>query len=320
MQIEIQVKDYTGIAVEKKKTVVTEVEIANKIEQDLDSLAEFVSVKGQKLIDGLIAVFDFCGRVDGKEFDGGKAENYELEIGSGMFIPGFEDQMLGMAIGEERVLKLQFPKDYQAEHLAGRDCEFTVRLNDIKRKQIPSLTDETVAKLNLESIKTVADYKELVQKFLFAEKERFNNNQAIDAIYQKLFQNNPFDIPAEMIDISVDKEVERAKSQAEQYCVPFEMFLQYQGIASEQEYKQIVANGVERLMRRDLILTAIAKKENLQVLDEEFENYYKMFAEKQNVSIEKAKETYSKDFLASKIILFKAEDFIVANAVITIVE
>ena len=320
MEIEISVKNYKGIEVQKHKATVSELEIAQKIEQDLQSLSTLENVEGVSLQNGLIAVMDFVGRMDGKEFEGGKGQDYSLEIGSGTFIPGFEDQMVGMKIGEERVLKLKFPENYQATQLAGKDCEFTVNLKQIQKRVSPSLTNETVEKMEIEGVKNVEEYKELVSAALLAEKERYFNNQAIDAIYQKLFDENPFEIPAEMVNVSVEKEVERAKAQAKAYQIPFEIFLKYQGIDTEEEFKKLIFEGVERLMRRDLVLNAIAKAEKIEVSEEEFENYYKMFAENQKMDIEKVKEQFPKEMLASKILLFKAEDFVVSNAKITIIE
>ncbi len=319
MQIEIQVKDYIGVEAKKQKATVSELEIAQKIEQDLASFNTLKDIENAPLQSGLIAVFDFVGRVDGKEFEGGKAENYSLEIGSGMFIPGFEDQMIGMNVGDERVLKLKFPENYEPS-LAGKDCEFTVKLHKIQQKVTPALTDETVVSMGIKDISTVAEYKELVSKSILYEKEKYYNNVAIDSIYDKIFASNPFDIPKEMVDVSVAKEIDRAKEQANAYNIPFEIFLKYQGIDSEEEFAKQIYSGVENLMRRDIILTAIAKKENIQVTDEEIENYYNMFAQHQNVSADQIKEQFSKEYLASKILLFKAEDFIVSNAKIEIVE
>ena len=178
---EVEVKDYKGIEAIKEVALVTDEDIEKEINRVLGNSADLEVVEEGSLENGQTAVFDFCGKVDGVEFEGGKAENYSLEIGSGQFIPGFEEQMVGMKVGEEKTLKVKFPEQYAAE-LAGKDAEFDVKLHEIKKRVLPELNDEFVAGLEIDGVKTVDAYKVMVKETLQADKEEASKNKFEDDV------------------------------------------------------------------------------------------------------------------------------------------
>lgn len=195
----VEAKDYVGIEVTKEDTKVTPTELENEINRALTNAAELELVEEGELEKGNVAVFDFCGRVDGVEFEGGKAENYSLEIGSGQFIPGFEDQMVGMKNEEERIVKVTFPEQYTPE-LAGKDAEFTVKLHEIKKRVLPELNAKYVKGLEIEGVTTVKQYKDMLKENLAKEKEEASKNKFEDDVLTKLVENNPVKIPEEMVE------------------------------------------------------------------------------------------------------------------------
>ena len=312
---EIDVKDYKGIEAVKEIALVTDEDIEKEINRVLSNSADLEVVEEGTLEKGQTAVFDFCGKVDGVEFEGGKAENYSLEIGSGQFIPGFEDQMVGMKVGEEKTLKVKFPDQYAAE-LAGKDAEFDVKLHEIKKRVLPELNDEFVANLEIEGVKTVDAYKAMVKDNLQSEKEEASKNKFEDDVLTKLCENNPVVIPEEMIEDSINRRVEQLENQAKMYGLNAELLLKYQGVESLDQYKELLRPGIKTSIQEEVILEAIAKVEKLKLTKEDYEKYYAQIAKYQNKDVKDIKAQLPKDSVKDRFTLFKARDLVLESVVL----
>ena len=203
---EVTLGEYKGIEVKKEAVKVGAKDVNEFIDRILKQHASLESVEGQALEKGNTAIFDFEGSVNGVKFEGGTATNYTLEIGSGQFIPGFEDQMVGMNIEETKDVVVTFPENYQAKDLAGKEAVFKVTVHEIKKKVLPELTDEFVSEeLELENVKTVKDYKEYVKDVITKEKTEASDNKYADDIITKVVKNAKMDLPSELVDEEVEK-------------------------------------------------------------------------------------------------------------------
>lgn len=311
----VELQEYKGLEVVKEEVVVSEEDIEKEINRVLANSAELEVVEEGKLEKGNVAVFDFCGRVDGEEFEGGKAENYSLEIGSGQFIPGFEDQMVGMEIEEEKVLKVKFPEQYQ-ENLAGKDAEFTVKLHEIKKRVLPELNDDFVKGLEIEGVETVDAYKVMVKDNLTNEKVEASKNKFEDDALTLLCEKNPVVIPQEMIDAEVDNRVKKLESQASQYGFPVDVFLKYQGIESVDQYKELLVPGVKTTIQEELIFDAIVKAEKVKLDKEDYDKYYAEIAKYQRKDLKEVKKALPKANVKERFLLFKARDIVLESVVV----
>lgn len=311
----VELQEYKGLEVAKEEVVVSEEDIEKEINRVLANSAELEVVEEGKLEKGNVAVFDFCGRVDGVEFEGGKAENYSLEIGSGQFIPGFEDQMVGMEIEEEKVLKVKFPEQYQ-ENLAGKDAEFTVKLHEIKKRVLPELNDDFVKGLEIEGVETVDAYKVMVKDNLTNEKVEASKNKFEDDALTLLCEKNPVVIPQEMIDAEVDNRVKKLESQASQYGFPVDVFLKYQGIESVDQYKELLVPGVKTTIQEELIFDAIVKAEKVKLVKEDYDKYYAEIAKYQRKDLKEVKKALPKANVKERFLLFKARDIVLESVVV----
>ncbi len=312
---EVEVKDYKGIEVVKEIALVTEDDVQKEIERTLSNSADLEVLEDGVLANGHTAVFDFCGKVDGVEFEGGKAENYSLEIGSGQFIPGFEEQMVGMKVGEEKTLQVKFPENYHAE-LAGKDAEFDVKLHEIKQRVLPELNDEFVANLEIENVKTVDEYKTMVKTNLQTEKEEASKNKFEDDVMNKLCENNPFTIPSEMIEDNVNRRVEQLENQAKAYGLTAELLLKYQGVESLEQYKELLRPGIKSSIQEEIILEEIAKVEKLKLAKEDYDKYYEQIAKYQNKEAKEIKKQLPKESVKERFLLFKARDLVLESVVL----
>ena len=199
---EVELGQYTGIEVEELSTEVTEKDVENELEKLLQNHAEIV-VKEGAVENGDTAVIDYEGFKDGVAFEGGKGENHPLVIGSNSFIPGFEEQLIGMKTGETKEINVTFPKEYHAADLAGADATFKVTLHEVKTRELPTLDDEFVKDLDREGIETISDLKADLEKTLKDQKETAARNHVIDTVVEKVTENAKFEIPSEMIDSEV---------------------------------------------------------------------------------------------------------------------
>lgn len=313
---EVVAKDYLGIEATKEDVVVTDEELEKEVNRNLANSADLEVVEDGAIEKGSVAVFDFCGSVDGVEFEGGKAENYSLEIGSGQFIPGFEDQMLGMKNGEEKVVKVKFPEEYHASDLAGKDAEFKVVVHEIKKRVLPELNEDYVKGLEIEGVETVDAYKAMLKENLEKEKAEASKNKFEDDVLTKLLENNPVDIPQEMVDTQINNKVAQLEAQAKQYGLTADLLLKYQGVESVEQYKELLAPGIKTSIQEEFVLDAIVKAEKLKLDKEDYEKYYAQIAEYQHKEVKEVKAKLPKSEVKDRFLLFKARDLVLESVVL----
>ena len=265
---EAKVADYKGIEVKKVSTRVTKKEVEEELERIREKNARIVTVEDRDLKDGDISVIDFEGFVDGVAFDGGKGENFELTIGSGQFIPGFEDQMVGMKIGEERDVNVKFPEEYHAENLAGKDATFKVKLHEIKEKVLPELDDEFAK--DVSEFDTLEEYRKDLNKKVKERKENQAKATKEQEAIEKFIEKVEVVIPDGMIDEEVEKMVEEMNANLSYQGLNIDQYLQYMGITLE-DYKKEMRAQAEKRIKLNLGLEAVAKEEKVEISDEEID-------------------------------------------------
>lgn len=313
---EIKLGDYTGVKVDLLPVEPSDAEVEAEINRKLEQNAEMVLKEDGKLENGDTAVFDFSGSVDGEKFEGGTAENHELVIGSGSFIPGFEDQMIGMASEEEKDVVVTFPEDYQEKSLAGKEAVFAVKLHEIKQRVVPTLDEDFVKELNLDGVETVEDYKKHVYEELKSGKEKQNENFLRQTVIEKVTANAEFELPEEMIKDETQRMDENSKNQIKQYGLDFAMYLQYMG-KTEEQYREELAVQAKKTLSEQFVINEIAKAENLSANEEEITKKYDEIVEQyksQNVTLEQAKQAIPESAIISEIAYAKAIDFLVDSA------
>lgn len=313
----VQLGAYKGIEVKKPSLQVTDAEVEAEIKKELEKSAEMVLKEEGVLENGDTAVFDFAGSVAGVPFEGGTAENHELVIGSGQFIPGFEEQMVGMKLEEAKDVVVTFPADYHEASLAGKEAVFAVKLHEIKVRQIPALDDEFVKDLNLEGVDTVEAYQNKLRGDLAAAKIERSKNDVTNQVVQKVVEGAVFDVPEEMILEETQKMREQTERQMKGYGLDFKTYLQYMGKTEEQYTEEIKAEA-GRNLKAQLTIEAVGKAENFAISDEEIEAKYLDVVEQyksQNVTLEQAKAAIPLDAVKEEIRFRKALDFLVESAV-----
>ena len=265
---EATVKDYKGIEVKKVSTRVTKKDVEAELEKIREKNARIVTVEDRELKNGDISIIDFEGFTDGKAFEGGKAENYDITIGSGQFIPGFEDQMIGMKVDEQRDINVKFPEEYHAKDLAGKDATFKVKLHEIKEKVLPEIDDEFAK--DVSEFDNLEDYKKDLNKKIKADKENHAKmdmeQEAIDKFIEKVEVN----IPEEMIDSEVDKMIEEMNANLSYQGLNIDQYLQYMGTTLD-EYKKQMRDQAQRRIKLDLGLEYVAKEEKVEVEDKDID-------------------------------------------------
>ena len=284
---EVELIQYTGLPFEALSKKVLKKDVDAAINNALNNKAENVLVDSPAKLSDTV-VIDFEGFVDGVAFEGGKAENYELTLGSGAFIPGFEDQLIGSVAEEEREVNVKFPENYHAD-LANKDAVFKVKVHEVKQRVVPVLDDEFVADLEIEGVKTVEEYRTYTENNLKQAKEKEYEDDYLDKLLKALVETNPIDVPEVMIENQAKDIEERYKKQAEQYKIPFDMFLQFQGLTEEQ-FKEHAKLQATNQIKIDLIMEAVIKKENFPVKDSEVEKLYQEIADHNGVTLDQAKQ------------------------------
>jgi trigger factor len=309
---DVTLGDYKGLEATYLKTSVkgsdVELELQNMLKKD-----GTLEPKEGELLVGDTAIFDFEGFLEGKPFEGGKAENYELEIGSNQFIPGFEEQMVGMTPGEEKDLHVTFPENYQAENLKGKAVVFKVKLHDIKTKKPAELNDTWVEGLKREE-KTVDTLKEALKKELKDKKERSAKQQFENDIITKVLDGVTVDIPKSMIKKEAQGQIEQIKNQAKQYNIPYEQFLQFSGMTPEMFEKQAETDAASRV-KMNLVFEAVAHAEKLEVSDEKIDTEYKNLAEKHKLELDYVKKVVRKEQLKKDLLPQLGYELVLESAV-----
>ena len=287
---EVKLGKYKGFDIKKEEAKVSKKEIEDTIYNMRTRYAEDV-VKEGPIADGDIAIIDFEGFVDDKAFEGGKAENYSLKIGSGTFIPGFEDQLIGLKEGDEKEVKVTFPKDYHAEDLKGKEAVFKVKVHEVKEVHIPEIDEDFFADLGMEGIDTKEALEAEISDNIITRKETENENKYIDALLEKAAEDMEVDIP----DVMINEELDRMINQYKEH-------LQMQGLSLEQFYKftnsdemtlrdQMKEEAVKRITYR-LMLEEIAKVEKIEISDKDAEAEAAKMAEKYQMKKDEFLQTF----------------------------
>lgn len=312
---EVELGEYFGVEVTKESTEVNEEDVNSHVERDLKSKANLEVVDEGTLELGNTAVFDFEGFVDDVAFDGGKAENYSLEIGSGQFIPGFEDQMVGMKPSEEKKVVVTFPEDYQAENLKGKEAVFVVKLHEIKKRVLPELNDEFVKELEIEGVNNVDEYKAHLNEHIAKEKLEASENKFEYDVITKVCENAKVDIPEVLIARRKESMLNQEEQRVQGYGITFEQLLAYQGMTLEQYKEQITIPATQDVLR-ELVLNKIIEVEKVDLTDEDYEIGYEKIAKIYNQEVETIKKQLPQDRITYHFLLEKTVNLLKEKAVI----
>ncbi|MCK9234890.1 MAG: trigger factor [Acholeplasmataceae bacterium] len=310
---EVKLGVYKDIEVKEIKTTVSDSEVNAEIKMLLSEKAQLVLKETGALEFGDTAIFDFEGFLNDEPFEGGKAESYQLEIGSNQFIPGFEDQMVGMNAGEEKDLDVTFPENYQAENLAGQAVVFKVKLHEIKIKELPELNDEFVKSLERENVETVEALQAETKKDLEAQKANEADQLLTSTIIDKILETAEIDLPQAMIEQENNQQIDNIKRQAQQYGLEYEMFLQMNGLTPEQLDAQLTVESEKRLLT-SLAMEEIGKVEGITVSKEELDEKYTELSEQYQMAVEEIKRYVPEQVLEQDIIISKAFQFVKDHA------
>ncbi len=311
---EVTLGEYKGVKVLKKNLTVTDEEIENELKNMAAKDMTLVEKEENELALGDTAIFDFTGLLDGVPFEGGTANNYELEIGSHQFIPGFEEQMVGMKKDEERDLNVTFPENYSAENLKGKAVVFKVKLHEIKVKNYPTIDDEYVKQLGKENIDTVIKLKEDIKNNLTKNKTTQEENRILDDAMNKISANAKIDIPSEMIDFERDNMRKNVERQAKQYNLDLDTFLQLTGTKKE-EFEMNLMKEATKKVRYGLVIEEISKTENIIATTEEIDAKLNEIASMYKMDLEEIKKHVSTDDAKEEVIYHKTLKFITENVI-----
>ena len=307
---------YKGVKIEKIDTEVTDEDIDKEIKREQEANARTITVEGRPVKDGDTAVIDFEGFIGDKAFEGGKGENYPLVIGSGSFIPGFEEQLIVKNTGDDVDVKVTFPEDYNAKDLAGKEALFKVKINEIKEKELPELDDEFASEVS--EFDTMAEYREDVKKNLAEKKEKEAKDKKEDAVIEAIIKDSKMDIPEAMVETQARTMVNDYARRLQSQGLSLEQYFMFTGLDMDKFTDQMKEGARKRIESR-LILEAVVKAENFEVTDEEYEKELERIAGESKMEVDKLKEyigddEYGKKQIIDDLKIQKAVDFVVDNA------
>ena len=310
---EVKLGDYKNleVSVEASKEV-TDAEVDEKVERERNNLAELIVKEGAAEL-GDTVVIDFVGSVDGVEFDGGKGENFSLELGSGQFIPGFEDQLVGAKAGETVEVNVTFPEQYQAEDLAGKDAKFVTTVHEVKAKEVPALDDELAKDID-EEVETLDELKAKYRKELESAKEIAFDDAVEGAALELAVANAEIvELPEEMVEDEVHRAMNEFMGNMQRQGISPEMYFQLTGTTEEDLHKQYEADADKRV-KTNLVIEAIAKAEGFEASDEEIEKEINNLASEYNMEVEQVRNLLSADMLKHDIAMKKAVEVVTSTA------
>lgn len=318
---EVHLGEYKGIKVKPMSTRVTKKDVDAEVKKVLESKVENV-IKEDPAEKGDTVVIDFEGFVDGVAFEGGKGENYGLELGSNSFIPGFEDQLIGTKTDDEVDVNVTFPKDYHA-NLAGKKAVFKVKVHEVKQKVYPELNDDLVKELDIKGVETVDAYLEYTKGQLKKNKTTAAENHMASALLEAVCKNSYAEFPESLIQSEVEYQVKNVEKQAKQYNLPVDVLLQYSGIQSIDDFKKGAEENARKSFLQELVIDEIIKLENIVATTEEIENQYRGLAgvkdEDDEATIAKkianAKKQYKENQVAYRIKADKVIELLKKNAI-----
>ena len=311
---EVKLGKYKGVKVEAAEVTVTDEEVDAKIEKERENNARTIEVTDRPVKDGDMTVLDFEGFVDGVAFDGGKGENYPLTIGSGAFIPGFEEQLVGAEIGKEVEVNVTFPEDYQAEELKGKAAVFKCTIKEIKEKELPALDDEFASEVS--EFDTLEEYKKDVKETLTIEKEKAARDAKEAAVIDAIIADSDMAIPEAMGTTQQKQMIDEFAQRMQMQGLSMEQYFQFTGATLDKMMEQVKPQAETRIKSR-LVLEAVAAKEGIEATEEDYEEEIKTMAEVYQMEPDKIKEMLpekSVKGIKEDIAVKKAAEFVVNNA------
>ena len=307
---EVTLGQYKGLSAPKDEVVISEEDIENELKPYVERASRLVTVE-REAKDGDTAVIDFEGFKDGVPFDGGKAEGYSLVLGSGSFIPGFEEQVVGMKAGEEKDLNVTFPEDYGAKELAGQPVVFKVKVNEVKEKELPQVDDEFAK--DVSEFDTLADFKKDLGDKLKARRESQIQSAFEECLMDQVVDNMQVEIPEAMVEYQAERIFSSYAQRITSQGIPFENYLSMMGMTMADVRAQAM-DAARHQVQHDLALGAIVAAENIQISDEELEEEYKRMAEQYGVDVDKVKESVPSASLREELAGKKAANLIYDSA------
>lgn len=312
---EVTLGKYKGVKVDKIDIDVTEDEVNAEIDKEREKNSRTVDITDRAVKNGDIATIDFEGFVDGVAFEGGKGEDYPLTIGSGAFIPGFEEALIGAEVGKETDVNVTFPEDYQAAELAGKAAVFKCTVKKLQEKQLPDLDDDFVSEVSEES-DTVDEYKAEVKKKLSDKKAADAKSAKEDAVIDAIIEDAKMDIPDAMVDTQQRQMLQDYAQRLQSQGISMEQYMQFTGLTTQALLDQIKPQALKRIQSR-LVLEAVVAAENMTATEEEFEEEAKTMGEVYQMEVDKVKELLGengKKQVMQDICIKKAVEFVVENA------
>ncbi|MEK4028627.1 MULTISPECIES: trigger factor [Bacillaceae] len=310
---EVKLGEYKGLEAEQLSTEVTDEDVQEELTALQKRHAELVVKEDGKVEDGDTVVLDFEGSVNGEVFEGGTAENYSLVIGSGTFIPGFEEQLIGVASGEEKEVEVTFPEEYHAEELAGKPAVFKVKIHEIKAQELPELNDE-FAKETDEDVETLDELKAKIRTRLEEQKKTAAEQTLRDTLVEKAAANAEIDVPEVMVENEIDRMLQEFTQNLSMQGMNLDLYYQFSG-QSEADLRGQMKENAETRVRTSLTLEAIADAENLEATEEDTEKELSKMAEQFNLSVEDIKKALGNlDGMQADLKIRKAIEFLVENS------
>lgn len=311
---EVKLGKYKGVKVDKADTEVTDEDVNEVIERERENNARSISIEDRPVKDGDMTVIDFEGFVDDVAFDGGKGENYPLTIGSGAFIPGFEEQLVGAQIGKEVEVNVTFPEDYQAEELKGKAALFKCTVKEIKEKELPEVDDEFASEVS--EFDTLAAYKEDIKKNLEEKKAKEAKDAKEEAVIEAIVEASEMDIPEAMLETQQKQMVDEFAQRMTMQGISMEQYFQLSGASYPKLIEQVKPQAEQRIKAR-LVLEAVAAAEKIEVSDDELEKEMESMAEVYQMDVAKVKEMLGEKETKNirlDLAVRKAVEFVVENA------
>lgn len=288
---EVTLGEYKGLEIKKPAVRVTKKEIEERIKNYQQQYAELVVKEDGQVENGDTAVIDYEGSKDGEPFEGGNAENYSLEIGSGSFIPGFEEQLIGMKVDEEKEINVTFPEEYHAKDLAGKEAVFKVKVHEIKSKVLPEIDDELAKDVNIDGVETLEDLKTYTKEQIRIQKQNQAEKEFSDKIVKKVIENTPIDVPDAMVEREIDYMIREIEQTLSQQGMNMELYQKFTGKTLE-DIRNDVREQAEERLKFNLILTEIAKVEEIEVTDEEVDEEIKEIASYYGKEVDEIKKIF----------------------------
>ncbi len=311
---EVKLGTYKGVKVEKTDVTVTDEDVEAKLNQERENNARTITVEDRAVKDGDMTVIDFEGFVDGVAFEGGKGENYPLTIGSGSFIPGFEEQLVGAELNKEVEVNVTFPEDYHAEELAGKPAVFKCTVKEIKEKELPELDDEFASEVS--EFDTLAEYKEDVKKKLAEKKEEEAKNAKEEKVIDAIIEGAEMVIPEAMILTQQRQMADDFAQRLQMQGLSIDQYFQFTGLTREKFLEQMKPQAEKRIKTR-LVLEAVADAEKFEVTEEEYKDELQKMADAYSMKIEEIEDmvgAFEQKAIKSDLKIRKAVDFVVAQA------